>query len=117
MKQFEPVGLHSVGKILLSLRLDGFQSEPALETNVSTRQQASAAEPVEKRIALPMHNAPTSTALGDALDGGKSDPKETGRRLHANWGHAPAQQPKRTMAEAGDGGSGGAGWRADSAGG
>ena len=93
MKQFEPVGLHPGGKISLSLRLDGFQSE----TNVSAHQKASVDEPADKRIALPIHNALTSTALGDALDGAKSDPKEIVRRLHVHWGHASAQQLKARL--------------------
>ena len=55
---------------------------------------------MDKRNTLPIHNALTSTALGDALDGAKSDPKDIARRLHVNWGHASDQQLKRTMAEA-----------------
>ena len=69
-------------------------------TNASAHQQACAAEPADTRSALPIHNALTSTALGDALAGPKSDPKEIARRLHANWGHAPAGQLKRAVAEA-----------------
>ena len=54
----------------------------------------------ERRNALAFHNALTSTALGDALDGEKSDLKEIVRKLHVNWGRASPQQLKRTMAEA-----------------
>ena len=102
MKQFEPVGLHPGGKFLSSLRLDGFPPE----AKGITPQVPSVDEPVGKRNALPIHNALTSTALGEALDGSKSDPKEIDRRLRANWGHASAQQLKRTMAGA-DGKAGG----------
>ena len=102
MKQFVPVGLHPGGKLLRPLRLDGFQSE----TNDSAHQQASATEPADKRISLPIHSALASTALGDAVDGAKSDPRKIARRLHVNWGHASAQQLKRAMAEA-EGNAGG----------
>ena len=96
MKQFEPVGLHPGGEISPPLRLDGFPPE----THDVTHQAPPADEPVSKRNTLPIHNALTSTKLGDALDGAKSDSKEICHRLHVNWGHASAQQLKRTMAEA-----------------
>ena len=54
----------------------------------------------ERRNALAFHNALTSTALGDALDGEKSDLTEIVRKLHVNWGRASPQQLKRSMAEA-----------------
>ena len=54
----------------------------------------------DKGNTLPIHTALTSTALGDAPDGAKKDPKEIVRRLNVNRGHASAQQLKRTMAEA-----------------
>ena len=100
MKQFVPGGLLPGGKILPSLRLDGPKSETALETSVSLSHQASAAEPAGRRIAFPIHNALTPAALGGALAGEKSDSKEIVRGLHVNWGHASAQDLKRTMAEA-----------------
>ena len=98
MKQFETSGLHPGGEFLPPLRLGGLSPEP--KTIVS--QVPSVQEPVDKCNALPIHTALTSTALGDALHGAKTDPKEIVRRLHVNWGHASAQQLKRTMAEADD---------------
>ena len=80
MGQFDPVGLHPGDKILPSLRLDGFPPE----TNEVTHEVPSEEEPADKRCTLPIHNAPTPTALGDALDGAKSDPKEITRMLHVN---------------------------------
>ena len=100
MKQFEPDGLRPGGEILPSLQLDGPPLESTKETSLSPTQRASTAEPAGRRIAFPIHNARTSTALGDALDGEKIDPEEIIRRFHGNWAHASAQQLKRTTAEA-----------------
>ena len=59
MTQFEPGGLHPGGKILPPLRLDAPKSEAAVETSVGPSQRASAAEPADRRIASPIHNALT----------------------------------------------------------
>ena len=98
MKQFEPCGLLPGGKIPPSIRLDGPKSDTAMETSVSSSQRALNAEPAGRRITFPSHNALASSALGDALDGEKSDPKEIVRRLHVHRGHAAAQQLERAMA-------------------
>ena len=99
-KQSEPGALHPGGKILPFLRLHGTTTEPTLDVSVGPPQNVSSALPADRRSDLPIHNALTSTALGDALDGEKSDPKEIVRGLHVNRGHAASQQLKRTMAEA-----------------
>ena len=98
MKQFEPVDLQPGGEISPSLRLDGLSPE----TNDLTHEAPSADEAVGKGNTLPIHYPLTSTALREALDDAKSDPNEIVRRLHVNWGHASAQQLKRTMAAADD---------------
>ena len=82
MKQFEPAGLHPGGEISPPLRLDGFPPE----TNYITHPAPSTDEAMGKRNTLPSHNYLTSTALGDALDGAKSDPKEIARRFQVELG-------------------------------
>ena len=37
--------------------------------------------------------------LGDARDGSLTGPKKIAMKLHANWGHAPAQQLKRALVD------------------
>ena len=61
-------------------QLNRRQGNPADWVRLNRRK----GNPVDSRIALPMHNTLTSTALGDALDGAKSDPKKIARRLHVN---------------------------------
>ena len=100
MKQFEHGGLRPGGRLLPSLRLDGHATGVTSEKSVSQPQQALPVEPASCEIAPPIHNALTSSALGEASGGEKSDSKEIARRLHVNWGRAPAQQLERTMAEA-----------------
>ena len=92
MKQVAHGGLQSGGRLLPSLRLDGRATGVTPERSVSQPQEASPAEPANCGIAPPIRNALTLTALGEALDGEENDPKEIVRRLHANWGHASAQQ-------------------------
>ena len=100
MTQFEPGGLQPGGKILPSLRLDGTASEPTLDSIVGPTQNAPLELPAERQSDLPIHNALTSTALGDALDGEKSDPKEIVRKPHVIWGMPPP------AAQSDNGGSG-----------
>ena len=71
-----------------------------MEAIIDPPENASSAVPADRWSAPLIHNALTSTALGDALDGEKSDPKEIVRRLHVNCGHASSQQLKRALAEA-----------------
>ena len=69
----------------LPIRLDGTTSEPTLGGSFGPTQSAPPALTAERRSDLPLHNALRSTALGDALDGEKSDPKLIVRELHVNW--------------------------------
>ena len=91
-KQCAPGELHPGGKILPSLRLDGTAPEPTLGGSVDPTQNAPSTLPAERRSEPLIHNALTSTALGDALDGEKSDPKAIVRKLHVNWGRASSAE-------------------------
>ena len=71
-----------------------------MDGSVGPTQNAPSTLPAERRSDLPIRNALTSKALGDALDGEKGDPKQIVRQLRVNWGRASSQQLKRTMAEA-----------------
>ena len=91
LKQVACVRLRPGGRILPSLSWIARHRFPP---------QASPTNLLNCGLARPIHNIHASAAAGEALDGEKSDPKEIVRRLHANWGHASAQQLKRAIAEA-----------------
>merc|ERR1711951_45024 len=93
------IDLHPGGKGLPSLRMDGDGWE-----KISNMVRSDDVNSLDPRVVCPrdpaIHGALTSTTLGEAVDGEKRDPKEIVRKLHVNWGHASAQQLKRTMVEA-----------------
>ena len=91
--------LHPGGKGLPSLRMDGARSKPISKMARSAEESSPDPQVVCPRDPA-IHAALTPTTLGEAVDGEKRDPKEIVRKLHVNWGHASAQQLKRTMVEA-----------------
>ena len=92
--------LHPGGKGLPSLKMDSTELKHHPSQDSSLSESVPSKKHVDSPRDTPIHTALTSSTLGEAVDGEKSDPREIVRKLHVNWGHASSQQLKRAMAEA-----------------